>query len=60
MIREIYVVTTRFDKVKCVCESKDEADILAAIADEDAKVETVPFFPAYGYMKLTTRGVENE
>ena len=60
MIREIYVVTTRFDKVKGVCESKDDADKLAAIVDDEAKVMTVPYFPAYGYMKLSTRGVDDE
>lgn len=58
MIREIYAIT-QYGEIKGVCESKDDADKLATIID-NAKVDTVPYFPAYGYMKLSTRGVDDE
>ncbi len=59
MIRDIYVVV-EFHEVKGVCECKEDADTLASICGDTAEVVTKPYFPAYGYMKLTTRGVENE
>lgn len=58
MIRDIYVVTTRYDIVKGVCEAQKDAEKLASIVGNEAKIMTVPFFPAYGYMKLG--GVEDE
>ena len=51
MIRTIYAVCS-FSEIKCICEAKEDAEKMADICGEHASVSVVPFFPAYGYVKL--------